>query len=270
MQRSRVSPWPTGLGEMRREEAAELRLADPVLPAFEQSGRLFLDRVGVSEVRGEPVAEIVVSGVLERGLDGRVEVLRQTVGHRLLLVADPLGHLGDVRLAGPDGNQQEQLVGCTLQRLVRQSVGKQFPGRVGLNPGKEDKPDTAGRHRSVFDGRRAPRRDGRAGLAPPAAAPPYSRSAPRMPLRCPGRPQSRDPAKLRERLLLDRMCVGQVPGQLVAQVVHVYPPLANTDDRSSQASVAKTKSATRTALAPRLKAEAARVSAVLARETPCK
>src|SRR5581483_2977444 len=185
---------------------------------LEQLDRLLLDRVRVGKVLAQPLPRALAVACERRGCRA-VEALLEPTHHRAFLAADLAGDAGDVRLAGAVGHARQQLVRGELQRLVRERVRDQLPGGVRLQSREEDEPLAADRHHRVLQPRRL-----RASLPKELAHHPLvafglgeMTAEQRGELGIAGDVGSGP--QLRERLLLDRMRVAQVPIQLVLQAL---------------------------------------------------
>ena len=173
----------------------------------------------LGQVPVDLVRQIVCWNLAQRCVDGAVEETFEALAHAALLLGDRGGHGGRLMVARELGDAAEQLEGGELDVLVGEGVRHQLAGGVRLGAGESDEALAGDRADEVLDDRRL-------GIARLEAI----ANEPLVVLRL---AQVRGEgggdlgvardlvsrAHLRERLLLDRMRVGEVLGELVLEVV---------------------------------------------------
>src|SRR5215217_4896240 len=205
--------------EVLLERLAQLRLRGEDGGGLEQLKRLGLDRVRVLQIAVELGAQIVGIHLAQRGVHRALEPVRQPLGHRRLLLADRAGHLGGVDVAGALRDVHEQVVRRQLHVLVGVCVRHELAGRVRLGARERDHSDAARARHQVLHERAVCRARVQPGahaalllacllevLAERARELRVARHA-----RCDD--------QLLERLLLDRMDVGQMLYELLGDGV---------------------------------------------------
>ena len=198
---------------VRRERLERAR--GGIRGASQQAERLLLERVGVRQVRSDPVAQIAGLERRERGAGALVEAGRESLLHGDLVVLDAAGGRHDVGLPGLLGDERQELVRRLLERLVGVGVREQLPGRVGIQPREQDEALAAELHDGILESRRRgiaalEQRLDRLRVALRLAEVDVQGCGELDSFR-----QARQRAQLRERLLLDRVRICEIRRQVV-------------------------------------------------------
>ena len=99
-----MSRWWSRLLQVLLEQLRELRVVGAVGGVLEQLDGLRLDRMRVLQILVELRLEVVARCLGERGFDRFIEAGGEPFAHRPFLVADPLGDLDGVGVAGALGH----------------------------------------------------------------------------------------------------------------------------------------------------------------------
>ena len=179
--------------------------------------------MGIGQVLVQLLAQIVRLHGVKRQRYRPVEERLQTRGHVSLLTLDPAGHLERVRVTHTLGRERQELVGRLLHVLIGIGVDDKFARRVGLRVGKGDETLARDGPNQVLDGRQA----GASRLEPLA-----DQALVLLGLRqvtdegFGQRPVSGQRGRglhLGQRLLLDRVDVGEVFVQLIVKCFGRHP-----------------------------------------------